>query len=230
MTLSNGVYRGWRIALGIVPETSGQMFVEMEIVDPDTSRLAAFRAADDGVIRDIFNFPKENIGDFGFFRNEENNGFQYTFMFNVLPGHATLYSYLAYIFKCIDSLVVYIEEVKKTSEEKILKGPPMQAAAHTVIFPKGTVVSTAIIEGKEPQLLIQNVDGKNEHIFFKLSESLIDKFGDKMPEYLQKKDEWYDVVKDIYVDEFDGEVTYIDITSFFIEKLKPVQPARPVRG
>ena len=120
MNISEGVYRGFKVVIHLVPETSGQIAVSVATKDKDVGEILKSKIGQKD-IRKTFNLPEENTREIQFFMlDEEQNGgeygFQWIFMFDRLSGSMSKYEFLACTFRAIDELIKRIVEFKKENE------------------------------------------------------------------------------------------------------------------
>ena len=120
MNISKGVYRGFKVVVHLVPETSGQIAVSVATKDKDNGEILKSKIGQKD-IRKTFNLPEEDTREIRFFMlDEEQNGgeygFQWLFMFDRLSGSMSKYEFLACIFRAIDELIKRIVEFKKENE------------------------------------------------------------------------------------------------------------------
>ena len=215
MINTSGTYRGWKIKVGMVAETDGQMFGHCECCDEDSRFIEAFHDADDKVIREIFNFNEKNVEGFMYSRTENGNGFFWTFMFSVLPKECTQYSYLAYIFRGIDSLLLYLSEIIRVKEEKEQKEKAtLMDPCHAILFPKGKVVAPAV-NNRGDTFTLFDVSDPDKNVAFALTE--------KLKGFLYDPSNWFDVIEDIYADDYPNGISLIDLENIFSKKLKLIE-------
>lgn len=121
MNISEGIYRGFKIVIHLVPETSGQIAVSAVTPIKEIGEILKTKIGETG-IRKILDLPEKDTDEVQLFMlNEEQNngdcGFQWVFMFNRLSGSMSKYEFLAVTFKKIDELHTIISKFRKENNE-----------------------------------------------------------------------------------------------------------------
>ena len=121
MNISEGIYRGFKIVIHLVPETSGQIAVSAVTPIKEIGEILKTKIGETG-IRKILDLPEKDTDEVQLFMlNEEQNngdcGFQWVFMFNRLSGNMSKYEFLAVTFKKIDELHTIISKFRKENNE-----------------------------------------------------------------------------------------------------------------
>ena len=121
MNISEGIYRGFKIVIHLVPGTSGQIVVSAVTPIKEIGEILRTKIGETS-IRKILDLPEKDTDDIQFFMlNEEHNngdsGFQWMFMFNRLSGNMSKYEFLAVTFKKIDELHTIISKFRKENSE-----------------------------------------------------------------------------------------------------------------
>jgi len=120
MNISEGIYRGFKIVIHLVPETSGQIAVSAVTPIKEIGEILKTKVGETG-IRKLLGLPeKDTVETQLFMLNEEQNngdcGFQWMFMFNCLSDMSK-YEFLAVTFKKIDELHTIISKFRKENSE-----------------------------------------------------------------------------------------------------------------
>jgi len=121
MNISEGIYRGFKIIIHLVPGTSGQIAVSAVTPIKEIGEILKTKIGEAG-IRKILDIPEKDTDDIQLFMlNEDQNsgdcGFQWVFMFNRLSGKMSKYEFLAVTFKKIDELHTLISKFRKEKSE-----------------------------------------------------------------------------------------------------------------
>lgn len=121
MNISEGIYRGFKIVIHLIPETSGQIAVSAVTPIKEIREILKTKIGETG-IRKLLDLPEKDTDEIqvSMLTEEQNSGdcgFQWVFMFNRLGGNMTKYEFLAVMFKKIDNLHTIISKFRKENSE-----------------------------------------------------------------------------------------------------------------
>ena len=134
MNITQGIYRGIKLTISLMPETSGQIAITLEAKRKDFVDALKDGKIDERTIRKIFCLPNEDHDEFGTQKLSIHIsdtpdefglvGFEWWFMFPCLKGRPTQYEYLHFLFNCIDELLRIINQwTNKVNEPQECPNP-----------------------------------------------------------------------------------------------------------